>query len=57
MARAIGYRAALQMLVDNGDTIWLKYRSEFPPQTVQNIATIYGKDVRDVTVDLKHMTV
>jgi hypothetical protein len=51
--RAIGYRAAIQWLVDNDDTEWAKDDEPAISVTAALISDIYGVTDERVTCDLR----
>lgn len=50
---AIGYRAAIQWIIDNDDTEWIKDPNGYMSVTATMVADIYGKDDQRVRKDLK----
>lgn len=53
MARAIGYKAALDWIINNDDTEWLEDDEPIISVTAAFVADIYDVDQNKVVADLK----
>lgn len=53
MTRKLGYRAALDWLLDNDDTEWLHDDDASPSVTLALVADIFGVETEKATDDLR----